>query len=339
MNTPDDDLRQLFADATSDIRPQGSLDDILDRTKKVDPMTRRWFLPVVAAAAVIGFVISGAVWIAHDSSSPKNGAPSGPPTTGVTTGVATTERAVPVYFVGDAVQDKRLYREFQKRQVCGGAVCLLEASAKAAVAGSPEDGDYSNPWPEGADVLSAKFDGDMITIDLTGPHTTGNRSGMEGTPASSSGISNVISVQQLIYSAQAGLGKGRVPVQLLLDGKHAPVIMGVNTSEPLAAADELDVLAPVQITSPANGATVKAGSVTIEGVAATFEANVVWEILVGGDAVVKNGHTTAAECCKLAPYSFTVDLEPGSYTIVVHDEDMSGSGRPVNQDTKDIVVD
>jgi len=326
-----DDLRQLFADATSDIRPQGSLDDILDRSKKVDPMTRRWFLPVVAAAAVIGLAIGGAAWLANDSNSPNDdhGPLGGPaPTTG--TGTATAERAVPMYFVGEAAQGKRLFREFQKLATCSSS-CLLTAAVTRSLGDGAVDPDYSSLWPNDVAVQGAGYSGDLITIDLSAA-AHDRPSGMTAADAE-------LAVQQAIFTAEAAVGKGRLPVRFTIDGGPTDTILGVPASEPLAAGDELDVLAPVQINSPSDGATVQAGPVTVEGLAATFEANVVWELMVGGDTVVQNGHTTAAECCKLAPYSFTIkDLQPGSYTLVVHDEDMSGEGRAVNQDTKEIVV-
>lgn len=318
-----DDLKQLFAEATANIRPQGTYDDIRTRTEKVDPMARRWFLPTIAAAAMMALVIGGAFWITRDQNDPAAG-PANTPTT--------TERAVPVYYVGAAAQGDRLFREFQKQRVCAGAECLLLASARSAVSGTPQDGDYRNPWPAGTSVASASYDGDVLTVDLTGDQLGELPQGLRGSDGS-------LAVEQLIYSAQAGLGQGRVPVQLLVDGSRTPTVLGVPTAEPLAAAEELDVLAPVQISSPGDGQAFPAGDVKVTGVAAVFEANVLWELLVGGDAVVKSGFATAAECCKHAPYEFVLeDLEPGTYTLVVHDEDMSGEGRPVNRDTKEIVV-
>ncbi len=318
-----DDLKKLFAEATADIRPQGTYDDIRTRTEKVDPMARRWFLPTIAAAAMTALVIGGAFWITQDRNDPSAGPANTP---------STTERAVPVYFVGDAAQGDRLFREFQKQQVCAGAECLLEAAATTAVSGTPEDGDYRNPWPAGTGIASASYDGDVLTIDLTGDELDELAPGLSGSDGS-------LAVEQLIYSAQAGLGQGRVPVQLLVNGARTTTVLGVPTNEPLAAAEELDVLAPVQISTPSDGQVFPAGDVKVTGVAAVFEANVLWELLVGGDAVVKSGFSTAAECCKHAPYEFILeDLEPGTYTLVVHDEDMSGLGNPVNQDTREIVV-
>ena len=325
----DQELRQLFADATAEVRPQGSLEDILNRSTKVDPMTRRWFLPVIAAAVVIGLAIGGAVWLAGDDSPTS----TPPPLGGPSDGAGEVDATVPVYFVGDGARDKRLFREFRRTQICAAEGCLLTASARAAVAGAPEDADYVNPWPDGSALTSATYDGDVLTVDLHLTWLAQDGSGPDVGPE------QALAVQQLIYSAQAGLGKGRVPVQLLVDGAKVPKILGVDTEAPLQAADPDSTLALVQVSSPGDGATVPAGDLKVNGVANAFEANVVWELLVGGDAVVKSGHATAAECCTLAPYAFTIkDVQPGSYTLVVHDEDMSGEGRAVNQDTKEIVV-
>jgi hypothetical protein len=54
---------------------------------------------------------------------------------------------------------------------------------------------------------------------------------------------------------------------------------------------------------------------------------------------VRNGFTTARECCTLSPYSFTVTATPGDYTLVVHDTDESdGEGIGTSEDTKRIKV-
>jgi hypothetical protein len=77
----------------------------------------------------------------------------------------------------------------------------------------------------------------------------------------------------------------------------------------------------------------------VTGLAATFEANVSWELEQDGRSV-KHGVTTARVCCTLSPYSFTVrDVPAGRYTLVVHDTDESGAGGPYPwQDTKQLTV-
>jgi hypothetical protein len=331
----DDDLRRALRDAVSGVEPHGTLDDIRSRTDKVVPM-KRWFLPTLAVAAVMAAVVGGAFWLVGDND--KTSSPTGTPTHGTspTTGETPSSggpdlvtRAVPVYYAGSTAHGDKLFREFQKKDLCQDTDCLLKASAVAAVNGQPQDPDYRTLWPDGATVGNVSQDGDTIVIDLA--------SGVHDRPAALSAEDAGLAVQQLVYSAQAAVGRGRLPVQLLIDGQHTDTVLGVPAAEPLAASNPDDVLAPVQIDNPANGATVSP-TFTVSGRAATFEANVVWEVTQGG-TVVKHGFTTAQECCTLSPFSFTVEgLSPGDYTLVAHDSDESGQGRPVNQDTKEFTV-
>jgi hypothetical protein len=329
----DDDLRRVLHDAVSDVSPHGTLDDIRSRTDKVVPM-KRWFLPTLAVAAVMAVVVGGAFWLVHDDDDVR-AAPAGTPSQSAvspspsaSTDPAVSTRAVPVYFVGATAHGKKLYREFQSQQACVSSACLLKAATVNALSGRPVDPDYTAPWPDGTGITDLSFEGGTLTIGLSGD--------VHDRPAGMSAADAELAVQQLIYSAQAGLGQGRPPVQLLLDGKHTDTILGVPASEPLAAANPDDVLAPVQIDSPTEDASVS-GTFTVTGRAATFEANVVWE-LKQGDTVVKHGFTTAQECCTLSPYSFKVTAPAGDYTLVVHDTDESGAGRPVDEDTREITV-
>lgn len=336
-NDRDDDLRRALHDAVSEVRPRDALDQIRSRTDKVVTMNnsanRRWLLPTIAVAAVMAAVIAGAFWMTRDDD--PSGGPVATPsqTPSASTPTQTAEpalvtRAVPVYFVGDGARGPKLFREFQQQQVCESDDCLLEASTESALTGDPSDSDYRTPWPSGTGLNAVSYNGDVLTIDLSGD--------LHDRPTGMDTATAELAVQQLLFSAQAGLGKGRVPVQLLLDGGHSDTVLGVPSSEPLAAANPEDVQALVQVDSPANGATVSS-TFTVSGRAAAFEANVVWELTENGK-VVDQGFATAEECCTLAPFSFEVTAPPGSYTLTVHDEDMSGEGRPVNQDTKEITV-
>ncbi|MGY2874301.1 hypothetical protein ACVW00_001491 [Marmoricola sp. URHA0025 HA25] len=331
IDTGDDDLRRLLHEAVADVRPRDALDDIRSRTDKVIPM-KRWFLPTLAVAAVMAAVVGGAFWLTDDdqkvapSTTPTVG-PSQTPTTS-STDPGHAPRAVPVYFAGSTAHGDKLFREFQRKDLCGDTDCLLKAAAVAAVNGKPDDPDYRTLWPAGATVGRVGQDGDTIVIDLA--------SGVRDRPAEMSADDAGLAVQQLVYSAQAAVGRGRLPVQLLIDGQHTDMVLGVPAAEPLAADNPDDVLAPVQVDSPADGAQVS-GTFTVTGRAAAFEANVAWELTQDGD-VVKHGFTTAQECCTLSPYSFEVTAPPGTYTLVVHDTDESGGGRPVDQDTKEITV-
>lgn len=322
----DDDLRQLFHDATADIRPQGTLDDIRAQTKKVDPMARRWFLPSLAAAAAMALVIGGAFWATRDTDSDKG-----------SSNVATSPTAAPatpvdarIYYVGDGAQGPRLFAETHAITPGEGGIGL--AAADEAIAGKPLDGDYRTEWSEGESIEGVRFENDVITVGFAGTAVADPARGMKPAEAQAS-VNALVRTVRAAYDTDAG-------VTFTINDEPADQILGVDTSSPMTGGNDDDVLALVSIGNLVNGATVEAGKLTVKGMAAAFEANVTWEILVGGDAVVDSGFATAAECCTLAPYEFTTNiaLETGRYTLVVHDNDESGEGRPVNQDTKEIVV-
>ncbi len=114
-------------------------------------------------------------------------------------------------------------------------------------------------------------------------------------------------------------------------------MLGFDTSTPVAPAGADSVMATVSIDFPVQDAYLPTVFV-VRGQAATFEGNVVWE-LKQGSHVVKHGFTTATQCCTLSPYSFTVSVDPGQYTLVVHDTNESnGEGVGTSEDTKDIDV-
>jgi len=145
-----------------------------------------------------------------------------------------------------------------------------------------------------------------------------------------------MAIEQLIRTAQAAT-QLTSPVQFLINGERTDQVLGVPASEPLAESDETSTLALVWIISPAEGAVLQSGF-TVEGIGAFFEANATWE-LRQGDRVVKSGFTTAEECCRMAPYSFTVKAPPGEYTLVVKDQDMSGGEGPTPfEDTKNLTI-
>jgi hypothetical protein len=230
-----------------------------------------------------------------------------------------------VYFVGDTGDGPRLFRE-QHREPAGGLT--LDVAVEEAATGRAQDPDYRTPWPEGTTLQRAQLTDGVLSVDLSGPLAE-RPSGMTQDEAR-------MALQQLVHTAQAVVQQP-IPVTFLLDGQPTSTLLGVPTGQPVRADGAGDVLAPVSVSSPADGATVTS-PVTVTGQASTFEANVQWE-LMQGDIVVDRGATTAEECCTLSPYSFTVTAPHGAYTLVVHDEDPSGGeGHPPSQDTKRIEI-
>jgi hypothetical protein len=343
MNPRDDDrLRELLDDAVSGVEPRHGLDAIQSRTK-VRPMSNRpWLLGVGAAVVATAATIAAFAVIDDDAgttsteplpaASPSKAVSSADdsPSEGTSTAPTPTRVALPVYYVGQTGQGPRLYREFHQGPVPDLPGAAVAEAVHQAVAVAPQDPDYASLWPSGADVQHVEVDGDTIVVDLKGAALLHDRpGGMSDTEAQ-------ISVEQLIYTAQAGY-QLRAPVRFLLDGRPTDTLLGVPTSEPLAQGDATSTLAQVWIIDPAQGAEVSSGF-EVTGIGAFFEANVTWE-LRQGDKVVKSGFATAEECCRMAPYSFTVDAPAGDYTLVVKDEDASGGeGFPPFEDTKDITI-
>jgi hypothetical protein len=236
---------------------------------------------------------------------------------------------VPVYFVGETPQGPRLYREF--REVTGDDPAV-EALA-LATSGDALDPDYSTLYPGNGSFVSVDIGSDMITVGLPDESWTVAPDGMSQAEAR-------LATQQMVYTVQ-GIAQDRLPVSITLDGAPADLfgLAGEVSNDP-----ELDVRALVNVTTPAEGATVS-GTFTAEGVSSSFEATTPWEIRKGGadGEVVKKGSATAEGWMdKLFPWQSEVDvsdLEPGDYTFVALTDDPSGGeGGGPTIDTKSITV-
>jgi hypothetical protein len=345
-NGPDEQrLRRLLHEAVSDVEPRDALGSIHARTE-VSTMssTRPWLL--AAGAAVVATAATVAAVTVLSSGTPDDGPgfaaptksaePSQEPSPSASpspTEQAGEVQAVPVYYVGDTSRGPRLFREFH--QIRTGDALLT--AVDEAVMTDPDDPDYRSPWPDGARAGQVSYDGDVITVSLEPADGGGPELDLHDRPAGMSEEEARMAVEQVIYTAQAALQQGRPPVQFLVNGQRTDQLLGVPVSEPLSHGDAVDVLAQVWIIEPSEGAELTS-PFTVSGLAAAFEANVVWE-LRRGDTVVRDGFTTAEECCTMAPYEFEVEAPPGEYTLVVQDTDASGGeGFAPWRDTKRLVV-
>ncbi len=236
--------------------------------------------------------------------------------------------ALPVYFVGDTPQGPRLYREFRSLEVdnpTDEALALLTA-------GDTLDPDYTTLLPEGGLRLETSGP-DKIVVTLPDAEWAER-------PDSMSAQETKLAVQQVVYTVQ-GIVADRLPVQFVLDGKSSPVL-GLDAASGFEAADQNDVLAFVNVTEPAEGATVT-GTFTASGVANSFEATVPWEIRDQSGAKVLDGFATAEGWGDhLYPWQSPVDLSglaPGTYSFVALTDDPSdGEGSGPTEDSKTIMV-
>jgi hypothetical protein len=312
----DEEMRALLEHAVADVEPRHGLDAIRSRT--AGGRRRTWSWGVGGAALATAATIVAVVAL-----SGRAGAPTPGPTPA--TGSASPGPVVTVYFVGDTGAGHRLFPEQHRTE---SAEAALDEAMGDAYGGVASDLDHGSLWPAGSRIRRAELGKGVLSVDLHGP-VADRPPGMTRADAS-------LSLQQLVFTAQSVVGKA-LPVTFLLDGRPTATVLGEPTDAPVPAASPYDVLSPVIVDTPTEGATVSS-PFKVEGKAAAFEANVPWELLRGG-TVVRRGFATAAECCTLSTYSFTVQAPPGAYTLVVHDEDPSGGeGNPPTQDTKQVLV-
>jgi hypothetical protein len=231
---------------------------------------------------------------------------------------------VPAYYATDTDAGLRLAREFRTAPEQGDPV---RTAVQVMIAG-PADPDYTGLWNPATRVLGVDVGAGVVEVDLSA----------EARQASLGSAAAEMAVQQLVYTATAAAQLDGA-VRILVEGGPADELFGhVDVREPVGRADPLSVRLLVQVNDPGEGAVV-GSPVRVTGEAAAFEATVPWQVLRDG-VVVEEGFTMAEDCCRLAPFSFEVALDPGTYQLVVTDDDASGGteGFAPMRDTKTFTV-
>ena len=238
--------------------------------------------------------------------------PSASPSASPTPSVRTS--AVAVYYLRDTGRTgPRLYREFHRRPVSDSPA---RDAVEALIGESPKDADYRSLWVADTGVNDVTVDGSTAIVDLTGPPEGGG----------SAALANAV-MQQLVHTVTAAVPSVR-SVQLLVNGEPA--------GQPIGRAPAAEILGPVWILEPTEGATLRRGD-SFGGEATVFEATVSWE-WVQGDTVVAKGFSSAAEGAPArGPWSATVDVPPGDYELRAF-ESSAEDGAPTFVDTKQVTV-
>ena len=285
----------------------------------------------IAAVAMLSVAGCGSGTDPSGNTEPPGGSvPSGVPRFGATatqppTPTATTAsgpaRALPIYYLADTQAGPRLYREFHALPEFDDPA--TDALRELFANRTGMDPDYRSYWPAGAGLRTpVRHDNGVITVDVNPEAIKVRLEHPEGP----------LTIQQLVYTVQGAL-QSTDPVRLLVDGSPYTTVFSTFVSEPIERGDAHETRSLVQIDQPAYGADI-ARTFEVTGEAATFEANVGWQILRGGQ-VVKSGFATAQEGGRFSAYRFSVTLEPGDYTLrVVEDDPSGGAGRPPFEDTK-----
>jgi hypothetical protein len=376
-NEPDDlerRLRQGMQQEAGRITPNDRRTEILgmvnDKTQSVDT-ARRWLAPVAAAASVV--LIGGVIWgVSSNDSSQQAAAPAvtqsatAPPTSGTVPvgpvkspsaakvhvpapnvpppapggsliGV-TSQLALPAYFVGPVSPGAKsfgLYREFVRTAVPASPTSAQKVKAAVAVAMRSQPftsvEHYLLPW-SGTSVSAVTVTTSRITITLSGP-------GANGFTAAQTKLA----VQQLVWTAQAAVGKGAIPVKLgistgatKLFGRYSTAL----TYNRPPASTQYQVLAPIWITSPVRSQVFAAGTTVVAaGQSCAFEATTQWQLKKSG-ANVKSGFTTASSGCPTrGTWQVRLGvLAPGSYTFRMYEVSQEDGVRVIAETSKPFTV-
>ena len=348
-------LRVALDERAADIEAGDRLDEILERAnpQRGSRMNRSWVL--LAAAAAVLAVVAG-VWLGlPDGSQPVPGGidrplpsatpsvdttaaepPPTPSTASTATPTSTTPGALailPVYYaapIGDDARIVRLYREWLTASEVTPRVddqARARAAVELAMTATPPGTDgYLRTW-DGVDLLGVSVTDARITITLSGPGTTAFPEDTER-----------VAVQQLVWTAQAAVGKGTIPVRFeLADGSRAmfgtqPVDRTYN--RPASRDLYYEDLAPIWVTTPTRGQVLPAGrSVTVRGEACVFEATMSWELLRDGSLVDTGSAMASVGAPGRGTYAIGLgSLEPGSYAVRVV-ELSAEDGRKVSAET------
>jgi len=355
----EDRLREVLREEAARINPGERRTEILAMTKRtqqtqqegkrVEP-PRRWLIPAAAAASVA--LIGAAVWgvsnaggsqqvtpaatststtaptqaptAAPPAVPPSQSAPSVSPSAAAKGALAgaTSQVSLPAYFVGAKVPTGNtfgLYREFVRTAVPAGATQAQKARAAVAVAirATPFNSvtPYLKPWA-GTSVTNLTVDPSRITITLSGP-------GAPGFTAAQTKLA----VQQLVWTAQAAVGQGNIPVKFVVTNGTAKLFGTYPTAQTYnrpPAALQYQVLAPIWITSPAQNQVFGTGPVVAAGQSCAFEGTTAWQLKRGG-AVVRSGSTLASSGCPTRG-TWQVKLGAlgaGSYTFRMYELSMN----------------
>ncbi|PKH42806.1 hypothetical protein CXG46_05995 [Nocardioides alpinus] len=236
--------------------------------------------------------------------------------------------AVPVYFAGDGPRGPALFREFHR--VSGDP--LLETARLVAGGGTPDDPDYRTLWPP-VEITSVTATDGVLLVEVASDAFTERPDGMSKRQAG-------LAVQQLVYSLQ-GVQQERVPVMVQREGGLP--LFGLPTDAPFEAASALRTLNLVNITSPAEGDTVTGDTLTVTGVANSFEASGPCRLVVGGQEVALEGYQSDGWMDdKLFPFEVELPLDgvTGEAVVQCETDDPSGGaeGNGPAIDTKTITV-
>jgi hypothetical protein len=336
-------LRETLGRRASAIEPPHRLEAILAEAHQPAARASWWAVPAAVAAAVVlllvGLVLvgnagGGPVTSAGTPSavpSPSGSAPgSASPTPSASASASasgsapgpTAQAAVPVYVIdSNGARSPRygLYREFHRVDLPEGPTPADRVRAAVGLAmatpATLADGGSVRPWSGvGLDGVTVTADRITVTVSGDGP------SGLDARIAE-------LAVQQVVWSAQAAVGKGNVPVRVVRADAGTTVFGTVSIAAPFMRppADQYyTVLGDIWITLPEPGATLPATDpITVSGEATVFEGTLQWEVRRGTEVLRSGMTTTSAGGPMRGTYTISVGRLPaGAYVLRVWADSM-----------------
>ncbi len=251
---------------------------------------------------------------------------------------ATTPVTLPAYFVGaiSPAGDKfGLYREFTRTSVPVGASSAQRAKAALAVAMNAQPLTSHEPYLQawsGTSVNAVAVTPGRITITLSGP-------GANGLTAAK----GKLAVQQLVWTAQAAVGQGNIPVKFAVASGASKLFETYPTAQTYNRPPtglQYEVLAPIWITSPVRGQVFSAGvAVVTAGQSCAFEGTTQWQLKRGG-ATVRSGSTTASSGCPTrGTWQVKLGVLPaGGYTFRMYEASMHDGQGIIAETSKPFTV-
>jgi len=182
---------------------------------------------------------------------------------------------------------------------------------------------FTSAVPTGTKLLGIAIHNGVATVDLTSEFQDG-----AGSRSMQMRLGQVVYTLTQFPTVQK--------VRFRLDGTPVNVFSseGIVLKGPVGRNDYSDLLPAITVAKPAADSSVTS-PITVAGTANVFEANVTVEILNASGDVIGKTFTTAS-CgtgCRgtySVPVSFKV-AKAQSGTIVVHDDDAAGTGKPPHE--------
>lgn len=261
--------------------------------------------PHRAALAVAALALAGG---ACADEAPEPGA--SPPAT-----VSPETTTTTVYFLIDS--EGRTWLAPERHRVPSADV--PQGAVEALVRGDTQDPDHFSPYPRGARVLSVLVSDGTATVDWSA----------EVLEASVGAAVESLAIQAVVWTLTEFSGVERV--RLTVEGRAAGEASNGRVIEdwwghvglagqPFTRAESFEVLEPITVWAPLDGARVEGGSIEVEGEATTFEANVLLRLKDAAGRLVLATSTTAAEGAPgrgafRTTVSFTSPPAPETWTL------------------------